>query len=193
MNYQLWFDYIRRHYWLSSEENKNKNKEFDLMKKIMRITVLFTVLFTLVIAQSNRDGIAPGPDRAEGDGPYDRLVIRGATVIDGAGGPPRGPVDIVIEGNQIASIRGVGYPGVAINEERRPEKGDYEIDAHGSYVMPGFVDMHVHAGSVQKAPETEYVYKLWLAHGVTSVRGVGLGSLEFTLSGAFLLPILICL
>ncbi|GIT74893.1 MAG: hypothetical protein Ct9H300mP29_8870 [Candidatus Neomarinimicrobiota bacterium] len=100
MNYQLWFDYIRRHYWLSSEENKNKNKEFDLMKKIMRITVLFTVLFTLVIAQSNRDGIAPGPDRAEGDGPYDRLVIRGATVIDGAGGPPRGPVDIVIEGNQ---------------------------------------------------------------------------------------------
>ena len=58
MNYQLWFDYIRRHYWFSSEENKNKNKEFDLMKKIMRITVLFTVLFTLVIAQSNRDGIA---------------------------------------------------------------------------------------------------------------------------------------
>ncbi|GIT74892.1 MAG: hypothetical protein Ct9H300mP29_8860 [Candidatus Neomarinimicrobiota bacterium] len=47
---------------------------------------------------------------------------------------------------KIASIRGVGYPGVAINEERRPEKGDYEIDAHGSYVMPGFVDMHVHAG-----------------------------------------------
>ena len=182
MNYQLWFDYIRRHYWFSSEENNNNNKEFDLMKKIMRITVLFTVLFTLVIAQSNRDGIAPGPDRAEGDGPYDRLVIRGATVIDGAGGPPRGPVDIVIEGNRIASIRGVGYPGVAINEERRPEKGDYEIDAHGSYVMPGFVDMHVHAGDVNKAPDTEYVYKLWLAHGVTSVRGVGLGSLEFTLS-----------
>ena len=48
--------------------------------------------------------------------------------------------------------------------------------------MPGFADMHVHAGSVQKAPETEYVYKLWLAHGVTTVRGVGLGSLEFTLS-----------
>ena len=51
------------------------------------ITLLF--LFTLIIAQSNRDGIAPGPDRAEGDGPYDRLVIRGATLIDGAGGPPR--------------------------------------------------------------------------------------------------------
>ena len=103
-------------------------------------------------------------------------------MIDGAGGPPRGPVDIVIEGNRISSVRSVGYPGVPIKKDRRPEAGDYEIDAQGSYVMPGFVDMHVHAGSVQKAPETEYVYKLWLAHGVTSVRGVGLGPLEFTLS-----------
>ena len=152
------------------------------MKKIMRIGFLFTVLFTFTYSQEKPKSILPGPDRAEGDGPFDRLVIRGATVIDGSGGPPRGPVDIVIEGNRIASIRGVGYPGVAINEERRPEKGDYEIDAHGSYVLPGFIDLHTHAGSVQKAPETEYVYKLWLAHGVTTVRGVGLSSMEFSLS-----------
>ena len=48
--------------------------------------------------------------------------------------------------------------------------------------MPGFVDLHTHAGSPQKAPETDYVYKLWLAHGVTTVRGVGLGPLEFSLT-----------
>ena len=150
--------------------------------KYFKQFIILLFLFTLIIAQSNRDGIAPGPDRAEGDGPYNRLVIRGATLIDGAGGPPRGPVDIVIEGNRITSVRSVGYPGVPIKKDRRPKAGDHEIDAHGSYVMPGFVDMHVHAGSVQKAPETEYVYKLWLAHGVTSVRGVGLGPLEFTLS-----------
>ena len=34
--------------------------------------------------------------------------------------------------------------------------------------------MHAHAGSAQKAPEAEYCYKLWMAHGVTSVRGVPL-------------------
>jgi len=77
------------------------------MKKIMRITVLFTVLFTFTYSQEKPKSILPGPDRAEGDGPFDRLVIRGATMIDGSGGPPRGPVDIVIEGNRIASIRGV--------------------------------------------------------------------------------------
>ena len=69
--------------------------------KYFKQFIILLFLFTLIIAQSNRDGIAPGPDRAEGDGPYNRLVIRGATLIDGAGGPPRGPVDIVIEGNRI--------------------------------------------------------------------------------------------
>ena len=40
--------------------------------------------------------------------------------------------------------------------------------------MPGFVDMHVHAGGAPKNAEAEYAYKLWLAHGVTTVRGVSL-------------------
>jgi hypothetical protein len=46
-----------------------------------------------------RPSIEPGPNRGagEGDGPFDRLVIRGATMIDGAGAPPVGPVD---SGNQ---------------------------------------------------------------------------------------------
>ena len=34
------------------------------------------------------------PDRHEGTGPFAKLIIRGATLIDGTGGPPRGPVDI---------------------------------------------------------------------------------------------------
>ncbi len=43
------------------------------------------------------------------------------------------------------------------------------------YLMPGFVDMHVHAGGAPKNADAEYAYKLWLAHGVTTVRGVPLG------------------
>ena len=128
------------------------------MRHVKQLFILLFV-FSFTVAQTNRAGIKPGSDRAEGEGPFKRLIIRGATVIDGAGGPPRGPVDIVIENNKIASISGVGYPGVPINQERRPKEGDYEIDAHGSYVLPGFNDMHVHAGSVQKAPDTDYVYK----------------------------------
>ena len=129
-----------------------------------------------------RPAMVPAPDRTEGEGPYERLIIRGATLIDGSGAPPRGPVDIVIEGNRIVAVESVGYPGLPIDPERRPTDATREIDAHGSWVMPGIVDMHTHTGGATKAPEAEYTYKLWLGHGVTTVRGVPHGSLEFSLA-----------
>ena len=131
---------------------------------------------------TERPVMVPAPDRTEGEGPFERLIIRGATLIDGTGAPPIGPVDIVIEGNRIVEVQSVGYPGLPINEERRPTGATREIDAHGSYVMPGIVDMHTHTGGATKAPEAEYTYKLWLAHGVTTVRGVPHGRLEFALA-----------
>jgi imidazolonepropionase-like amidohydrolase len=120
-----------------------------------------------------------GPE--EGAGPYNRMVIRGATIIDGTGAPPQGPVDIVVEGDRIVDVRSVGYPGVEIDQEGRPDDGEYEIDASGMYVMPGFVDMHAHTGGPGKAPQAEYTYKLWMAHGVTTSRGVGHGPVEWAL------------
>lgn len=127
-----------------------------------------------------------GPDRkpGEGEGPYDRLIIRGVTLIDGTGGPPRGPVDIVVEKNKIVDVANVGAPHVPIDESRRPKLGTgntKEIDATGKYLMPGIVDLHVHTGGVPKAPEAEYVYKLWMANGITTVRGVPFGDLEWSL------------
>ena len=57
------------------------------------------------------DRVRHAPDRTEGEGSFERLIIRGVTMIDGTDAPPRGPVDIVIEGNRIADIVGVGVPG----------------------------------------------------------------------------------
>ena len=107
------------------------------------------------------------PDRpaGEGEGPYDTLLIKGATMIDGTGAPPEGPVSILVEGNRIARIlRG----GADIPADR-------VIDASGMYILPGFVDTHGHNGDPSKAPQPSYGFKLWLTHGVTSVRGVGFG------------------
>ena len=128
--------------------------------------------------------VLPAPDRGadEGEGPFERLIIRGATMIDGTGAPPRSPVDIVIEGNRIVEVRGVGAPNLEIDPDRRPGDATKEIDAHGMYVMPGIIDLHVHTGGVPKAPEAEYVYKLWLANGITTVRGVSTGPLEWSLN-----------
>jgi imidazolonepropionase-like amidohydrolase len=117
----------------------------------------------------------------EGGGPYDRLVIRGATILDGTGAPPQGPVDLVIENDRIVEIRSVGYPGVPINQRRRPAGGERVIDWEGKWVLPGFVDMHAHTGGAGKAPQAEYTYKLWLAHGVTTSRGVGHGAVDWAL------------
>ncbi len=133
-------------------------------------------------AQERSDQLIAAPNRRsdEGKGPFKTMVIRGGLLIDGTGGPPRGPVDIVIEGNRIAAVRSAGTPGLAPKADRDPKKTDFEIDATSLYITPGFVDLHVHAGSKPKNEEAEYAYKLWLAHGVTTVRGVPLSDQALT-------------
>lgn len=137
------------------------------------VTLLASVVLLLAIALPAQAQIDPAPDRAEGEGPYERLVIRGATVIDGTGAPPNGPVDIVIEDNRIVEVRTVGYPGVPIDDDGRPAAADREIDAEGLYVMPGFVDAHAHLGGTAQGTPAEYVLKLWMGHGVTTARDPG--------------------
>jgi hypothetical protein len=118
--------------------------------------------------------IPPAPPRAEGEGPFARLILRGATVIDGTGAPPIGPVDIVIENNRIVRVESVGQPG-GIDPDKRPkaQKGDKEIDLSGQFVLPGFVDMHAHIGGKEQGTPAEYVFKLWMGHGVTTIRDPG--------------------
>ena len=62
--------------------------------------------------------------------PFD-LVIRGGSVVDGAG-LPRYRADVGVVGDKIAYIG------------RIAERGAEEIDAEGHIVTPGFVDVHTH-------------------------------------------------
>ena len=107
-----------------------------------------------------------------GEGPYSQLIIRGVTLINGDGSPPRGPIDIVVENDKIVNIEVVGYDGVEIKDEDRPKlkAGGQELDANGMYLLPGFIDMHGHIGGEAQGADSEYVFKLWMAHGVTTVR-----------------------
>ena len=100
-------------------------------------------------------------------GPYDRLVIQGATLIDGTGGPPVAPVDIVVEGGTITDVRRVSALDLARGADRA--SGERTIDARGMWVMPGIIDAHTHLGHGDEIPG-DYIPKLWLGHGITTVR-----------------------
>ncbi len=125
------------------------------------------------------------PDRSEGLGPWPQLIVRGVTLINGNGAPPIGPVDIVVEGNVIKRVRVVGSPGVPIKPEDRPtlEEGGHELWCEGMYLLPGFVDMHGHIGGNAQGAPAEYVFKLWMAHGITTIRDPACGNgLDWVLS-----------
>ncbi len=124
-------------------------------------------------ARTIRNGIAipeQAPMRSEGQGPFDRLIIKDVMLINGEGAPPRGPVSIVIAGDRIESIVTVA-PDIANAEV---------IEGNGMYALPGFIDAHTHIGTTGQGltgPITppEYIFKLWMAHGITTVREVGAG------------------
>jgi len=110
---------------------------------------------------------------------YDRLVIRDATIVNGRGTPAEGPVDLIIEDGVITDI--VKVDTVSLNhypeDWERPD-GDCVIDASGMHVVPGLIEMHAHVpmdGDKCGPRGSDYAYKLWLAHGVTTLRTVGFG------------------
>ena len=83
---------------------------------------------------------------------YD-LVIRGGTVVDGNGGPPR-TADVGIADGVVADV------GPSLGRGRR------EVAADGALVAPGFVDIHTHYDG-QATWDQRMLPSSW--HGVTTV------------------------
>jgi len=82
-----------------------------VQKRIM-IPFVLLLLFTSLPALCAPDS---APERQRGEGPFERLILRGVIVVNGEGAPPIGPMDVVIEGDRIASIHSVGSPGAPID------------------------------------------------------------------------------
>ncbi|NVJ59503.1 MAG: amidohydrolase family protein [Gammaproteobacteria bacterium] len=141
---------------------------------MFRLLIGTLISFCLIFNGAVEAAIKDAPERQRGEGPYQKLIIRGVNIIAGHGAPAIGPADIVIEGNTITEIKVVGYPQVPVKGERpKADDNTKEIDLTGHYVLPGFVDMHGHLGGESQGTPAEYVLKLWLAHGITTVREPG--------------------
>jgi len=136
------------------------------MKKTLVIVMGFLVMILAVGSASLAGAESRGIEHGRR---YDRLVIRDVLVIDGKGTPMRGPMDVVVEGNRIAAVRGA---------DRRPEA--YKDEAHvldgtGMFLLPGLINSHIHLHDERAgmAQPFEYEYKVYLSCGVTTVRDVG--------------------
>lgn len=124
--------------------------------------VICLSLWSYVEAQTDPN---PIPDRAEGEGPFQKMVIRDVMLINGTGAPPIGLMDIIIEKNRITDIKRSGSQSYSPDTKM--------IYTGGMYALPGFVDTHAHIGGKSQGAMAEYVFKLWMAHGITTVREVG--------------------
>ncbi|MGB8192335.1 MAG: amidohydrolase family protein [Chitinophagaceae bacterium] len=139
---------------------------------------LIATLVSCCILLSIRAQVAKAPEKKEGEGPFPQLILRGVTLINSTGAPPLGPVDILIENNRIVQVAQVGSPGMAIDNKSRPKlkEGGKEINCEGMYALPGFIDMHGHIGGQEQGANAEYVFKLWMAHGITTIRDPSCGN-----------------
>ncbi len=83
------------------------------------------------------------------------VLISGGTLIDGTGRPAMDNAQVLVRDGVIAEI--ATSPLAAAGVER--------IDARGKFIVPGFIDSHVHY--------RDWKGELFLAHGVTTVYDLG--------------------
>jgi imidazolonepropionase-like amidohydrolase len=90
------------------------------------------------------------------------IVLDGATVVDTRSGKLIPNRALVLDGGKIVQITDAGTIKTAGSAKI--------VDAHGRFVVPGFLDMHAHPLT---APEPEGALHLMLANGVTGFRQMG--------------------
>jgi imidazolonepropionase-like amidohydrolase len=97
-----------------------------------------------------------------------RLAIRNVMVVYGSGKPAYGPMDVTVENGLIAEVRGA--------RAEATQGADAIIDGTGKYLLPGFVNthMHWHEERMPGMPQPiQYERNLYLAAGVTTARELG--------------------
>jgi imidazolonepropionase-like amidohydrolase len=150
----------------------NRIKLFSVISVEMGIVAVLTFLLisptvtsafaSLLTAMSNRT-LAQNDDGV--------IMLEGATVIDGTGDLPKPNTTIIINGSRIASLSS----NTANNYDFSLAKN--VINLTGKYIIPGLFDMHAHVANVRKdsynQSESEYMLRMLLAHGVTTIRNPG--------------------
>lgn len=113
----------------------------------------FAWLLSLALACGSGGASPPAP----------LLAIRDVTVWDGTGAPPAPHRTVLVRGDRILEIGPTGEVAIPA--------GSTLVDGQGRFLMPGLVDMHVHALWDPSVPAA--FFPLFVANGVTTVRDMG--------------------
>ncbi len=113
------------------------------------------ILAALLLAATCLPAIAAAPPAT---------LFADATVItmSGAGTLPRH--DVLVVDGRIARVAPAGTV-------EAPE-GTRRVDASGRYLLPGLAEMHAHLPGPERRQYAEDVLLLYVAHGITTVRGM---------------------
>lgn len=112
-------------------------------------------LLVLTAACSPPDDARPAyPDTGSADPISWDLVIHGATVVDGTGGPAW-QADVLVRDGLIAYVGPVDPDTLQVAER---------VEGHGLVLAPGFIDPHAHGD-----PSSGEAFDSFLAQGVTTI------------------------
>ncbi|WP_405911630.1 amidohydrolase family protein [Streptomyces sp. NBC_00963] len=87
-----------------------------------------------------------------------RVVVQDVTVIDPLDGHRTTGQDVMVEGGRITSVTSTGAP----------TSGAHVVEGRGRFVVPAFMDMHMHA--LNTPEDVDGTYALMLANGVVGFR-----------------------
>lgn len=133
--------------------------KFITMKKLIPLSI-----FLLLILACNSTKMAL-PTALATD-----IIIKNVNIIDAKNGLQK-DMTVLVRGNRIGKIEktnGINAKGTTATI----------IDGSGKYLLPGLWDAHVHLAFIKEL--TPAMFKLFLAHGITSVRDTG-GQLHLVL------------
>ena len=119
-------------------------------------------------------GAAAAAAAAQADATAGAIAITGGTVIDGNGGRPLENATVLIRGDRIVAVGPAGSVEIPADAKR--------YDAAGKYVLPGFIDLHVHlvyprdgrqpSDSLSTLSALNFMER-FIDVGITAVRDVG--------------------
>jgi imidazolonepropionase-like amidohydrolase len=144
-------------------------------KPFLSLMIFISVLFLICIAIYRFDKSSDVKERMAvsnsviGSFAPGKLLLRNVTIVNTVDGTLKGPVDLLIYKGKITEI--------APQDQIKADSGTKVIDASGKYVVPGYLNMHMHViGEGNPAAKLA----LMLANGITGFRQMG-GSPELLL------------